>query len=175
MPTKADSHVAGWFKAKTLAEKFLKALNRGALSFKDEFFECVKKREPGRTAHELAEALQQKTAISEILHAISKSPTNAQSVLDTVAVAVARLCDVTHVEIFQAEGDEVRLAAKHGEYRIWPVGHSLRISRELVVGRTVADATSVHVPDLQAAEADFPQGAAYARQYGIEPSSPHRF
>jgi hypothetical protein len=39
MATKADSHVAGWFKAKTLAEKFLKALNHGALSFKDEIFE----------------------------------------------------------------------------------------------------------------------------------------
>jgi len=166
MATKAGSHVAGWFKAKTLAEKFLAALTHGALSFKDEIFERLKKGEPGRTERELTEALQQKTAISEILRAISKSPTNAQSVLDIVAVAVARLCDVTNVEIFQVEGDEVRLAAKHGEYRIWPVGHSLPISRELVVGRTIADAASVHVPDLQAAEADYPQGATYARQYG---------
>ena len=166
MATKADSHVAGGFKAKTFAEKFLKALNHGALSFKDEVFERLRKGEPGRTARELAEALQQKTAISEILRAISNSPSDAQSVLDTVAAAAARLCDVANVEIFQVEGDEVRLVAKHGEYRIWPVGHSLPISRAFVVGRTILDAAPVHVHDLQAAEAEFPQGAAYARQYG---------
>ncbi len=115
---------------------------------------------------ELSEALQQKAAISEILRAISNSPTNAQSVLDTVAEAAARLCDVTNVEIFQAEGEDVRLVAKYGHYRIWPIGFSFRISRDLVVGRTIADRISVHVDDLQAAVADFPQGAAYARQYG---------
>lgn len=119
-----------------------------------------------RYARELSEALQQKAAISEILHAISNSPTHAQSVLDTVAEAAARLCDVTNVEIFQVEGDQVRLVANHGKYRIWPIGFSFRISRDLVVGRTVADRASVHVHDLQAAEADFPQGAAYAKQYG---------
>ena len=115
---------------------------------------------------ELYEASQQRMAISEILRAISNTPTNSQSVLDTVAKAAARLCDVTDAEIFQVEGDEVRLVAKHGPYRIWPIGFSLRINRDLVVGRTVADRTSVHVHDLQAAETDFPQGAAYAKQYG---------
>jgi len=119
-----------------------------------------------RIDRELSEALQQKAAISEILRAISNSPTDAQSVLDTVAEAAARLCDVTNVEIFQVEGDEVRLVAKYGDYRIWPIGFSFRISRDLVVGRTISDRTSVHVHDLQAAENDFPQGAAYARQYG---------
>jgi serine phosphatase RsbU (regulator of sigma subunit) len=123
-------------------------------------------REAEQNARELSEALQQKTAISEILRAISSSPTDAQSVLDTVAEAAARLCDVTNVEIFQVEGDEVRLVAKHGHYRIWPIGFSFRISRDLVVGRTIADAASVHVHDLQAEETEFPQGAAYAKQYG---------
>ena len=132
----------------------------------DEVFECFKAGEDDRKARELSEVLQQKTAISEILRAISNSPTNAQSVLDTVAEAAARLCDVTDAEIFQVEGDEVRLVAKHGPYRIWPIGFSLRIDRDLVIGRTVADRTSVHVHDLQAAETDFPQGAAYAKQYG---------
>src|SRR5205809_6428731 len=35
-----------------------------------------------------------------------------------------------------------------------------------VTGRAVTDRAIVHVPDLQAAEAEFPQGATYARQYG---------
>jgi serine phosphatase RsbU (regulator of sigma subunit) len=128
--------------------------------------QCVNEGAGERMDSELSEAQQQKAAISEILRAISNSPTNAQSVLDTVAEAAARLCDVTNVEIFQAEGEDVRLVAKFGHYRIWPIGFSFHISRDLVVGRTIADRISVHVDDLQAAAADFPQGAAYARQYG---------
>jgi len=123
-------------------------------------------KEAEQSARELSEALQQKAAISEILRAISNSPTNAQSVLDCVAETAARLCDVTNVEIFQVEGEQVRLVAKHGQYRIWPIGFSLRINRDFVIGRTVADRTSVHVHDLQAADADFPRGAVYARRYG---------
>jgi len=166
MDARKDVRGVDAFKARAFGAKFIAALNHGALRFGGEIFERRRKQDTGRAAIELAEALQQKDAISEILRAISNSPSNAQSVLDTVAAAAARLCDVTNVEIFQVEGHEVRLVAKHGEYRIWPVGHSLPISRAFVIGRSVLDAAPVHVHDLQAAEADFPQGAAYARQYG---------
>ena len=119
-----------------------------------------------QNARELSEAFQQKTAISEILRAISSSPTNVQSILDTVAENAARLCEVTNAEILQVEGDELRLVAKHGQHQIWPMGFKVPISRNWVVGRAVADRTPVHVHDLQAAETDFPHGAAYAKQYG---------
>jgi serine phosphatase RsbU (regulator of sigma subunit) len=123
-------------------------------------------REVEKNARELSEALQQKTAISEILRAISSSPANVQSILDTVAENAARLCDVTNAEILQVEGDELRLVAKYGPHRIWPIGFTIRLNRNWVVGRAVVDRTSVHVHDLEAAEAEFPQGAAYAKQYG---------
>jgi serine phosphatase RsbU (regulator of sigma subunit) len=128
------------------------------------FENLVSKRE--QNARELSEALQQKTAISEILRAISNSPTNVQPILDTVAENAARLCNVTNAEILQVEGDELRLVAKHGQHQIWPMGFKVPISRNYVVGRAVADRTSVHVHDLQAAETDFPRGALYAKQYG---------
>jgi serine phosphatase RsbU (regulator of sigma subunit) len=115
---------------------------------------------------ELYEALQQRMAISEILRAISNSPNNSQSVLDTVAEAAARLCEVTNAEIFQVEEDGIRLVAKYGDYRIWPKGYLLHMSRGLVLGRTILDRTSIHVHDLQAAAKDFPEGAALANQYG---------
>lgn len=115
---------------------------------------------------ELSEALQHRTAISEILRVISNSPTDVQSVLDTVAENAGRLCDVTNVEILQVEGDELRLVTKNGMHQIWPIGFKIPISRNLVVGRAVVDRTSVHVHDLQQAEAEFPTGAAYAKQYG---------
>jgi serine phosphatase RsbU (regulator of sigma subunit) len=115
---------------------------------------------------ELSEALQQKTAISEILRAISCGPTNVQSVLNIIVEAAARLCDVTEAEIMQVEGNELRLVAKYGQHEIWPVGISKPINRDWVTARAVIDRTAVHVPDLQAAETDFPEGAGYAKQYG---------
>jgi CRP-like cAMP-binding protein len=119
-----------------------------------------------QNARELSEAFQEKTTISEILRAISGSPTDVKSILDTVAENAARLCDATNAEIFQVEGDELRLVAKHGRHQIWPMGFKVPIIRNLVAGRAVADRTSVHVHDLQAAETDFSLGAAYATQHG---------
>jgi CRP-like cAMP-binding protein len=117
-------------------------------------------------ARDLSEVLQQKTAISEILRVISSSPTNVQSVLDAVSENAARLCDVTNAEIFQVEGDQLRLVANRGLYRMRPIGFSIQISRQIVIGRAIIDRTSVHVHDLQAAEADFPTAVPYAKQYG---------
>ena len=123
-------------------------------------------REVESSARQLSEALLQKTAISAILRAISSSPTDVQSVLDAVSENAARLCDVTNAEIFQLEDDELRLMANRGLYRIRPIGFSIQVSRDIVIGRAVLDRTSVHVLDLQAAEADFPTGAVYAKQFG---------
>jgi GAF domain-containing protein len=44
--------------------------------------------------------------------------------------------------------------------------NSRLINRNWVAGRAVVDRTTVNVLDLQAAESDFPEGAAYAKQYG---------
>jgi GAF domain-containing protein len=116
---------------------------------------------------ELQEALQQQAATGEILRAISRSPTDLESVLGAIAESAARLLGVADAEIFmRVEGDVLRLVAGHGPSRQLSVGHELPINRNLVVGRAVLDRTTVHVPDLQAAESDFPESAAYAKQYG---------
>ena len=115
---------------------------------------------------ELYEALQQRMAISEILRAISNSPTDAQSVLAIVAEAAARLCDVTDAEILMVEGEVLRLVVKHGKSKLWPIGTARPINRDWVTGRAVVDRTSVHVHDLLAAETEFPLGAAFAKQSG---------
>jgi signal transduction histidine kinase len=73
---------------------------------------------------------------------------------------------VTDAEIMSLEGDVLRLVAKHGSSRQWSVGTVRPINRAWVTGRATIDRTTVHVPDLQAAETDFPEGAAYAKQYG---------
>ena len=117
-------------------------------------------------AQELSEALQQKTAISEVLRVISNSPTNAQSVLDTVAENAARLCDVTDAEILQVEGNELRLVAKYGQSRMWPIGTLRPLNRNWVSGRAVLDRSPIQVYDIQAAKAEFPLGVDFAKEGG---------
>src|SRR5262249_58005171 len=56
--------------------------------------------------------------------------------------------------------------ARQGSSRKWGVGYTRPINRGWVTGRAVVDRAIVHVPDLQAAEAEFPEGAAYAKQLG---------
>jgi two-component system NtrC family sensor kinase len=115
---------------------------------------------------ELSEALAQQKATSAVLRVISNSPTDLPSALGAIAESAARLLDVTDAEIMRLEADGLRLTAKHGASRQRPVGWIWPINRNWVTGRAVIDRTTVHVPDLQAAESDFPEGAEMARQYG---------
>ena len=117
-------------------------------------------------SRELSEALQQKAAISEILRAISASPSDVQSILETVAENAALLCDANDAEIFKVEGDELRIVAKYGKDPLWPIGTSRPIDRDWVAGRAVIERRSIHVEDLQAAAEDFPLGAALANKFG---------
>ncbi|MGI9538432.1 MAG: SpoIIE family protein phosphatase [Desulfocapsaceae bacterium] len=115
---------------------------------------------------ELFEAVQQKTAISEILRSISNSPSDVDSILETVAENAARLCDVNDAEIFKVEGDALRLVAKHGTNPLWPIGTVKKIDRDWVAGQAVVDRRSIHVYDLQTASDEFPLGASLAQEFG---------
>jgi GAF domain-containing protein len=113
------------------------------------------------------EALEQQAATSEVLRVISNSPRDLQAALEKISETAAQLLDVKDAEIMRVEGDALRLLAKHGPMRqFWPLGDLRPINRNWVTGRAVVDRTIIHVPDLQAAEADFPEGAVYAKQYG---------
>jgi GAF domain-containing protein len=113
--------------------------------------------------HELAEASAREEATAEVLRTIA---IDAELALRAIAQSAARLLDVTDAEIMRVEGEELRLVAKHGSSRQWPIGYVRPINRDWVTGRAVVDRATIHVPDLQAAEAEFPEGATYARQLG---------
>jgi hypothetical protein len=66
------------------------------------------------------EALEQQRATSEVLRAISNSPTDAASTLGAIAESVARLLGVADAEIMSVEGNVLRCVAKHGSSRQWP-------------------------------------------------------
>src|SRR5262245_26889772 len=116
--------------------------------------------------YELTEALARQNATAEVLRAVANSATDAEMALQTIAESVARLLDVTDAEILRVEGDVLKVVAKHGPSRRWPIGSARPINRDWVTGRAVVDRAIIHIPDLQAAEAEFPEGAAYARQLG---------
>ncbi|MBM4440805.1 MAG: GAF domain-containing protein [Candidatus Rokubacteria bacterium] len=114
---------------------------------------------------EVTEALEQQTATGEILGVISRSQTEIQPVLDTIAASARRVCDAFDAVVLQPQGDELVVVAHAGTpssegFARGPIG------RDWVSGRAFIEGRTIQVPDLQAAEGEFPRGAAMARQAG---------
>ena len=114
---------------------------------------------------QVTEALEQQTATAEILKIISTSPTDLQPVLDAVVNSAARFCGADNATVFQLDGETLRAVAHHGPIPV-DVGLMVPCVRGTVSGRTVLERRPIHVTDLQAESADFPEGSAFARRFG---------
>src|SRR5262249_20661706 len=104
-----------------------------------------------RLFNETKEALEQQTATSEILRVISQWSTSVQPMFDAVAGNAARLCEAFDALIYRRDGDVLRLVAHHGSIPPpGPIGEFTRpLGRGMVSGRSVLDAQTVHVRDMQ--------------------------
>jgi signal transduction histidine kinase len=113
---------------------------------------------------ETKEALERQTATSEVLRAISGSPTELQPVLDAIAANAARFCRAEDVTVALVDGELLRIRAHVGA--IDQVVAEWRLDRDSVTGRAVLEGRTIEVGDLQAADADFPVSARLGREAG---------
>ncbi len=102
-----------------------------------------------RTA-ELKLALEQQTAISEILRVISASPTDVLPVLHAVAERAMRICEASNARIFIVEKLGLRCAVEMGGMTGVSVGDVLPLDRGWVTGRAIIDRKAIHIEDVKA-------------------------
>jgi len=116
--------------------------------------------------HDLAEALEQQTATSDILKVISGSPTDVQPVFETIAEHAVRLCGAEVSTVTRFDGEWVQLDAVHGSSpegvaalrRAFP----MRASAAGGAARAIHERAIIHIPDVLADPEYRIQGAAIA-------------
>jgi GAF domain-containing protein len=105
----------------------------------------------GALARELAGALEQQAATSEVLRLIASSRGDLQSVLDGILANATRLCEAKFGNLALIEGNELRIVAMHGAP---PAFEQLRRRNPKVgvatspLGRLYATKQMIHVADL---------------------------
>jgi transcriptional regulator with GAF, ATPase, and Fis domain len=101
-------------------------------------------------AAERSEALEQQTAMAEILRVIASSPTDAQPVLDAIVRSAQRLSGSTTVGLAILEGDGGRVVARDGirHGNMPSLGAVFRMDERRPVTVAILERRTIVVPDL---------------------------
>src|SRR5262245_42004293 len=123
-------------------------------------------RELAEARRQLAEALEQQTATSEVLKVISTSPGELEPVFNAILENATRICEAEFAEIALVENNVMRVAAGYGDAPRLPPSEMVPLDRTTVMGRSICDQKPVHVADLQNAGNEFARGRELAKKYG---------
>jgi GAF domain-containing protein len=109
--------------------------------------------ENARLRRELAEALDQQTAASEVLRVISSSPGELHSVFQPMLANAIKLCDATYGAMWLRQGDSFRNAGFHGplsaEYvEIWRSA-TIPIGSAVLLGPLAQSRKPAQIADLR--------------------------
>jgi signal transduction histidine kinase len=114
---------------------------------------------------ELHESLEQQTATAEVLRVISQSPTDVQPVLKAIVASARRFCGASDALIILRDGADSVIAAHEGSLTA-SLGLRRRLGRQAVTGRTLLDAVTTHVPDVELVDpVEYADAVAMAREH----------
>ena len=120
-----------------------------------------------RLINETKDALEQQTAVAEILRVISSSPTDVQPVLDAIAERAARLCDASSASMYLIDGNALKhLASKGPSPDPVNIVDTLPIDARSVSGRALLERKTIQVRDMLAEGSDYPLSLDLAQRYG---------
>jgi two-component system NtrC family sensor kinase len=119
-------------------------------------------RELQSTSQELVEARELQAATTDILAAISSSPTDPRGVFAEIAASAARLCDAYDAVILQLAHDGLRTVGHFG-----PISppEFLPLANDTVMARAVTERRSIQVANLQTEDIEYPTGRDFALRF----------
>jgi GAF domain-containing protein len=115
---------------------------------------------------QVTEALEQKTATSEILRVISSSPTDIQPVYDAIVRSALTLCEATLATVYRREGEMVHLVGiqyQHPHAAEVAATYPAPVTSSLMSCRAILENAVIHLPDVAAEGALPPEGLRLAR------------
>jgi two-component system NtrC family sensor kinase len=105
-----------------------------------------------RLIRERDEALERETATSEILHVISTSPGDLESVFRAILERATRICEAKFGNMFLREGDSFRAVAVHGPASEWYRREPLLdpvVLQDTPLARLADSKETFHIADLR--------------------------
>ena len=101
----------------------------------------------------LRESFAQQAATADVLRVISRSTFDLQTVLDTLVVSAARLCDADRACIFQKKGEVYRWVSNFGfspELIAYADKHPFAAGKHSTTSRVALEGKPIHNPDVLA-------------------------
>jgi two-component system NtrC family sensor kinase len=105
-----------------------------------------------RLTRERDEALERETAISKILHVISASPGNLESVFRTILEQATRICAAKFGHMYRYDGEAFHIVASHGiipDYAEFVKRGPIRVEgRQIAIARVARTKQTVQIEDM---------------------------